>query len=179
LDANVTDNALAQRAGDGDQAAFQALLERHYDRILRIAMRFVRNRELAEDLAQDVCVSLVTKLKSWRQDASFTTWLYQVVLNRVRDFKRKEATANRVLDEYIELEALRCGEETEAQKQISWLYEMLEQLSDDLRETAILVVGEGMNHVQAGEILGVKESTISWRMSELKKALRQLAREEA
>lgn len=175
----MTDNVLAQRAGDGDRVAFQALLERHYDRILRVAMRFVRNPELAEDVAQDVCVSLATKLQTWRGEANFTTWLYQVVLNRVRDMKRKEASANRVLDEYVALEALRNDEQAETQKQISWLYEMLDELNEDLRETAVLVVGEGMNHAQAGEILGVKESTISWRMSELKKALRELAREEA
>lgn len=175
----MTDNALAQRAGEGDQAAFQALLERHYDRILRIAMRFVRDKQFAEDVAQDVCIALATKLQTWRGNANFSTWLYQIVLNRVRDIKRKEATANRIMDEYVELEALRNDEQAEAQKQISWLYEMLDGLSDDLRETAILVVGEGMNHAQAGEILGVKESTISWRMSELKKALRQLAKEDA
>ncbi|MEO1142169.1 MAG: RNA polymerase sigma factor [Pseudomonadota bacterium] len=173
----MTDSELAELAVNGDSGAFQALLERHYDAIFRIAMRFVRHRETAEDVTQDVCLSLNSKLKSWRKDANFKTWLYQVVLNRVRDLKRKETTGARVLKDYSELETLRQGEEAETERQIDWLHDMLSRVNADLRETAVLVVGEGMNHAEAGEILGVKESTISWRMSELKKALREIAKE--
>ena len=49
------------------------------------------------------------------------------------------------------------------------------KLSDDLRETAALTLGGEMNFAQAGEILGVAEGTIAWRMSEIKKRLKTLA----
>ena len=84
--------------GDGD--AFRALLERHYDRVFRIALRFSGRREDAEDVAQDVCMSLPAKLKSFRGDAGFTTWLYRVVVNWVRDVQRKQSTSDSIHSDY-------------------------------------------------------------------------------
>lgn len=163
--------------GDGD--AFRRLLEVHYDLIFRVAYRFCGHREQAEDIAQDVCVSLPRALKQFDGRSAFSTWLYRVVINRSKDVKRREVTANRVASEYLEVESLRQGEVLDAAAQVEWLHEMLARLPDDLRQTAVLVVGEGLSHAQAAELLDVKEGTISWRMSELKKALKAFAKEEA
>ena len=177
MDVNVADNDLAMLAAKGDGDAFRALLERHYDRVFRIALRFSGKREDAEDVAQDVCMSLPSKLKSFKGEASFTTWLYRVVVNRVRDVQRKQITSERIHNDYGEVEDLRRGEEAELAKEMEWLSEAMNHLSDDLRETAVLVVGEGLNHAEAGKIMGIKESTVSWRMYELKKQLREIAKE--
>ncbi len=179
MDVNVADNDLAMLAAKGDGDAFRALLERHYDRVFRIAFRFSGRREDAEDVAQDVCMSLPAKLKGFRGDARFTTWLYRIVVNRVRDVQRKQITSERIQADYGELEELRRGEEVEIAKEVEWLSDAMNHLSDDLRETAVLVVGEGLNHAEAGQIMGIKESTVSWRMHELKKQLKLIAKEEA
>jgi len=173
------DITLALLAGKGDGDAFRQLLETHYDMLFRVAYRFCGHWEQAEDIAQDVCVSLPARLKSFKGDAAFSTWLYRVVVNACKDVKRKEATSARLHSEFAELDELSRGEAAEHQRQMVWLNEMMTQLSDDLRETAVLVVGEGMSHTQAANVLNVKEGTISWRMSELKKALRELAKETA
>lgn len=176
---DTTDNALAILAAKGDGDAFQALLERHYDRVFRIALRFFGNREDAEDVAQDVCMSLPSKLKSFRGDAAFTTWLYRVVVNRVRDVQRKQISSDRLQSDYGEVEELRRSEALDTAKDMEWLNEAMNHLSNDLRETVVLVVGEGLSHAEAGEIIGIKESTVSWRMHELKKQLREIAKDEA
>jgi len=173
------DRALALLAAKGDGDAFRQLLERHYDTMFRIAFRFCGHREEAEDIAQDVCVSLPGKLTTFKGNSAFSTWLYRVVVNRAKDARRRQATYDRINQDYGEFEELRRGEAVNADRELQWLDEMMAQLSDDLQETAILVVGEGMNHRTAADVLGLKESTISWRMGELRKALRQLAREEA
>ena len=179
LEPETSDKALARLAAKGDGDAFRQLLERHYDTIFRVAFRFCGHREEAEDIAQDVCVSLPAKIKTFKGDSAFTTWLYRVVVNRVKDWKRKQATSERIHNEYGDIETLRRGEAANAERESRWLNEVMSRLSDDLQETAALVVGEGMNHREAAEILDLKESTVSWRMGELKKALRKLAKEEA
>jgi RNA polymerase sigma-70 factor (ECF subfamily) len=172
------DKQLAAHAAQGDRDAFQQLLERHYDRIFRVAFRFLGHREEAEDLTQEVCVSLVDKLRSYRGDAAFTTWLYTLVVNRAKDARRRQATANRVARAFIDVEDLRRGEEAAAKRDLELLEEMFNQLPDDLRETGILVVGEGLSQAEAADVLGIKEGTVSWRMSEMKNALRTIARQE-
>jgi RNA polymerase sigma-70 factor (ECF subfamily) len=52
-------------------------------------------------------------------------------------------------------------------------------LPDDLRETVALVLGEELTQAQAGEVLGVSEGTVAWRMSEVKKRLKVMAAKEA
>lgn len=162
-------------AAEGDATAFRALLERHYDRIYSIALRFTSLREDAEDIAQDVCMSLGAKLKTFRGEASFTTWLYRIVVNRVRDLQRKTITAERIHRDFSEVDAMRRDEANALATELEWLHETLNEMKDDMRETAILVIGEGLSHAQAADILDIKESTVSWRMHELKKQLRAIA----
>ena len=174
-----TDNHLAGLAARGDSDAFRLLLERHYDLIFRVAYKFCGHVEEAEDIAQDVCLALPQGIKRFKGDASFTTWLYRVVVNRAKDVRRRQITARRVVNEYLEVETLQNEGEDPEKGLIEWLSETMNRLPISLREVAVLVVSEGMSQAEAADVLGVKEGTVSWRMSELKKALRELAREEA
>ena len=76
---------------------------------------------------------------------------------------------------YAEIETLARAESADTQKRLSWLHAALETLSDDLRETAALTLGEEMNFAQAADVLGVAEGTVAWRMSEIRKRLKSLA----
>ena len=172
------DEALATRAAAGDREAFAALLERHYDRIFRLGARVLGDAEEAADLAQDVCVALPAKLASYRSESKFTTWLYRVVVNAARDALRRRATRQRSERGYAEVDALERARRIVHGCESSWLRAALGQLSEELRTTVMLVVEEGLRHAEAGEALGVSESTVSWRMHEVRRRLRALAAEE-
>lgn len=169
------DNSLAKRAAAGDEAAFQLLLERHYDLLLRVAYRILGNIEDAEDVAHEICVALVKKLKSFKGESKFTTWLYRVAVNAARDFIRRRSSIRDLQETYTQVNALIQAGDAERKEQTRWIYETLAKLDESLRETAVLVLAEGLNHAEAGEVLGVKESTISWRMHEMRKQLKILA----
>lgn len=70
---------------------------------------------------------------------------------------------------------LKRAAEQDTKARISWLYSALDKLSPQLRETAVLVLAEDLTHSQAGEILKIKEKTVSWRMHEIRKRLKTLA----
>lgn len=173
------DNALAMAAGEGDRAAFAALIDRHYDRIFRFAWRLTGAADQAEDLAQDVSILLARRIRQFRGDAKFTTWLYQVTLNAARDASRRDATRGRAMNRYAEDLDLKMAEDRARADNAEWLHTALATLRDDWRETAALVVGEGLTHAEAGEALGIPEGTVAWRMTEVKKALSTLAKAEA
>ena len=173
------DNELALQAGNGDAAAFKLLLERHYDSIFRIAFRFTGLHEDAEDIAQGVCASLAGSLASYKGSARFTTWLYRIIVNAARDHHRRQKAASKLHATYGEIAELRLGTEAEKARERLWLYEALETVGQDLRETAVLVLAEDLSHAQAAEILEIKESTVSWRMHQLRKELKALAKAEA
>ena len=170
-----TDGALARRAAAGDRDAFAALLERHYDRVYRVGARVLGDADAAADLAQDVCVGLPAKLSSYRGGSRFTTWLYRVVVNAARDALRRSAVRQRHERMYADVEALARAGNASRECEASWLREAMGRLPDELRATVVLVLEEGLRHAEAGEALGVSESTVSWRMHEVRKRLRALA----
>lgn len=170
----MSDVELARRARDGEREAFGLLLERHYDLVYRVARRFAGNAADAEDIAQDVCVGLAGKLKSFRGEARFTTWLYRVALNACRDHLRRRTSLASLGAAFVEVRALAEAEQRDTAGRKRWLYEALGALDEALRETALLVVAEDLSHAEAGAILGIKEATVSWRMHQVRKKLRSL-----
>ncbi len=174
----ISDESLVRDACCGDRQAFATLVTRHYDRIYRLSYRVIGQQAEAEDLAQDICAALATKLKGFRGDARFTTWLHTLVMNAARDRLRRLATRARAADGWGDVERHRRAAAAEAAEEQAWLAAAMQTLSPDLRATVALVLGEGVSHGEAAATLGVSEGTISWRMSEVRKALRRLAEEE-
>lgn len=170
---------LATAAAGGDRAAFAALVTRHYDRIYRLGWRLTGSVADAQDLAQDICAALPAKLAGWRGEALFTTWLYRVVVNAAQDLRRRHASRARAADGWGDWELARQDQISEDRAALQWLESAMAQLSPELQDTVALVLGEEMTQAEAGEVLGLSEGTVAWRMSEVKKRLRRIAAEEA
>lgn len=169
------DEALALAAATGDREAFAALVGRHYDRVFRLAWRLTGSAAEAEDLTQDLCLALPAKLGGFRGQARFTTWLHRVVVNAAHDRRRRAATRARAADGWGDWEIARREADGAAAEAAAWLHRAMRALPEDLRDTVALVLGEELSHREAGEILGVSEGTVSWRMSEVRKHLRRIA----
>lgn len=171
------DNDLARAAAKGDAQAFRTLLERHYGLFYRVAYRVVGSAADAEDIAQEICCALPRKLKSFRGRSKFSSWAYQIALNAARDHLRREKTRTHREQDYAERREMAAADDAANAESAQWLEAALASLSPPLREAAALVLGEDMTHAQAARILKVKESTISWRMHEIKRKLTALTEE--
>jgi RNA polymerase sigma-70 factor (ECF subfamily) len=175
----TTDEALARAAALGDRAAFATLLQRHYDRVFALAFRLTGQRAEAEDLTQDVCAALPAKLRGWRGDSRFTTWLYRVVVNASHDRRRRAAVRARAADGWGDWEVARQADMAEAAEGRAWLATAMASLPVELRDTVALMVDDGMTQGEAALVLGVAEGTVAWRISEVKRRLRAVAVQEA
>jgi len=175
----TSDEALAKAAASGDRDAFAVLLERRYDGLFRLSFRLTGSRAEAEDLTQEICAVLPGKLRAFRGEAKFSTWLYRVAVNAAHDRRRKAHTHARMAQSWGEWEIAIKAEQAETSGQILWLNEAMTTLPDDLRKTIALVLDQELTHREAGDVLGVSEGTISWRVSQAKKHLQNLAEQEA
>ena len=164
---------LIRRAQSGDVSSFAELLDRHYDTIYRIAWKWSGHRANAEDIAQQSCIKLASSLAQFRFQAAFTSWLYRLVISCAQDWQRSQARHDH--DAMPEVE--NAGELSPAEDRIylTQLLERLSELGEGMKEAALLVHAEGLSHAEAGAILGVSESTISWRVHTIRK---HLARQE-
>lgn len=165
------DLALAAAGGDGE--AFSALLERCYDRLFRLCFRLTGQASEAEDLTQDICAALPAKLMRYDGRAAFSTWLYRVAVNAAHDRRRRLASHARAAEGWGAWEVNRRAADAETAQAQDWLVQAMQALPDDLRDTVALVMDD-LPHRAVGEVLGISEGTVSWRMSEVKKRLREM-----
>lgn len=171
------EDSLALAAAGGDADAFAALLERCYDRVFALSFRLMGARAEAEDLCQDVCAALPAKLSAFRGEAKFGTWLYRVVVNAAHDRRRRMRAHAQAARGWGDWEIARRDAVREEAERADWLMSCLARLPDDLRDTLVLVL-DGLTHAQVGEVLGLSEGTISWRVSEARRHLRQMHEED-
>jgi RNA polymerase sigma-70 factor, ECF subfamily len=86
----LSDPILVQRAKDGDRAALSALCERHAPRVERLAAHLLSDPEDAGDAAQEALAKVCVRLKQFRGESQFTTWLHRLVVNACRDVAERQ-----------------------------------------------------------------------------------------
>lgn len=167
-----SDNELAMSAAAGDRTAFARLLDRHYNRVFRLAWRWSGRRETAEDIAQDVVVKVARAIRGFRGDSQFSTWLYRIAYttaaDALRDAQRMQATAPSNIVMLIDEQTPPPAERIEGAE----LWEAVRALPPQQRDAVLLVYGEDMSHAEAASAMDCSEKTVSWHLHEARKRLK-------
>lgn len=167
---NQADERLLRLAVKGDAAAFRALLDAYYPVIYRMAFRLTATRHDAEDVTQMASMKIAQNIGTFKGESSFSTWIYTIVLNSYRDWKRTQS--RHYADNIDDLTDLEAGApDPENLMGLSEEMRRINALPEPEREIVFLVFGEGLTHKEAGKIIGCAESTISWRIHEARKIL--------
>jgi RNA polymerase sigma-70 factor (ECF subfamily) len=95
----LDDTAVIQLVLQGQQAAYATLVNRYQQYVFTLVMRFVNNRELAEELAQDVFVKAYRYLADFKGNSKFSTWLYTIVNTTCLSHIRKKKDETILLEE--------------------------------------------------------------------------------
>jgi RNA polymerase sigma-70 factor (ECF subfamily) len=165
---------LAARAAGGCAAAFTVLLERHYDRIYRVAWRMVGRQADAEDIAQDVCLKLASAIRGWRGEAEFTTWLYRITYNRALDeLRSRQRVVTLPPSNMMAMMEAPAEDVTDAVEQAE-LWKAVRALPEQQRDAVLLVYGEDLNHAEAARVMACSEKTVSWHLHEARKRLKAM-----
>ena len=90
------ERGLIRRAQRGDRMAFDTLVRRYDQEVLRMALRIVRSPDEAQDLYQEAFLKVYRSIGQFRLEARFSTWLYRVVMNVCLDHLRRQKTRNEV-----------------------------------------------------------------------------------
>jgi RNA polymerase sigma-70 factor (ECF subfamily) len=99
----LSDPILVTRAKDGDRQALEALLGRHAPKVERLARHLLRNPEDASDAAQEALAKVCVRLKQFRGESQFSTWLHRLVVNTCRDAaERRKARSHERLGDDLE-----------------------------------------------------------------------------
>jgi RNA polymerase sigma-70 factor (ECF subfamily) len=181
-----TDRELVTAAREGDAEAFGLLVRRHQRRVYRLAVHLLKSGAEAEDVTQDTFVRAHGALDRFDGRSEPFTWIYRICVNLSLNALRSRKTRRASSPDDPRIEGLLIDNRpaggsparTSSDKQLGRaLVEGIDELSDTLRTTLVLVCIDGLSHAEAGEVLGCPEGTVAWRVHEARKKLRAMLSE--
>ena len=182
----TSDEVLVQRFKNGDRRAFSELIDRHQNRVYSLCYRWMGNQQAAEEVTQEVFVSLFRSLERFRGDSKFSTWLHRVTVNHCKNqnlYRQRRAHGrHESLDSAPEDGAVRQipstgpstdsgAFQTEAEKM---LHEGLAALDEDHRQIILLRDLEDLSYEEISSLLDLPKGTVK---SRLHRARVELARQ--
>ena len=164
---------VVRRAQAGDEDAFQALYREQVGRVYALCLRLAAEPVAAEELTQDVFVRLWERLRSFRGDSAFSTWLHRLAVNVVfmaqRGRGRRERRVASVEDPalYDRGTPPRAGESIDLERALA-------RLPAGAREVFVLHDVEGFGHAEVGRLLGIAEGTSKAQLFRARRLLREM-----
>ncbi len=155
----------------GDQTAFARLVGRHQRMIHALAYRMTGSQTEAEDLAQETFITAWGQLAAFRSEASFSSWLYRIALNRCLNHRTRAMRREAVHQEWSGQRAAQAVVDGQVSQLVQ---EALLKLEAGQRAAVVLTVYDGLNHAEAARALGCSETTVSWRVFMARRKLKQL-----
>jgi len=162
--------------GAGEVQKLAVLFERHHRGLFRYFVSMNRNRELSEDLVQDVFFRMLRYRASYDAKQSFTAWMYQIARNASVDQAQKRKGEVIGIEEFTERRADPApGPEQSAAttQDLRLLRTALDRLPADKREILILSRFEGMKYEELAGVLGCEVGTVKVRVYRAMRALEQ------
>lgn len=159
----------------GDRAAFRKLYDEYKLKVYNTARNITKDEKAAEDILQEVFVTIYTKLYKLKKPAAFDVWLYKIVVNCCNNYFRKNKNSISSEDSVIENLA---GEDKEIPNEIlekkesyEELKKCIDKLSDKLRICIVFYYFNDMSIKEIAEVLNCSEGTVKSRLFKAKKNL--------
>ncbi len=184
-DKRLSDVVLIDQVRAGSIVAFEELVSRYESTVYNLAMRFTRNQEDAEEVLQDVFLTIFTKVKGFEGKSAFSSWLYRVIVNSsfMKLRKRRSSLIVAIDDEGEHgsrsvIENEKSSEVSlEEQLQNSRLREILaaavDKLPDQYRAVFLLRDVEGLSNTEVGNILDLSIPAVKSRLHRARLMLRR------
>lgn len=164
----------------GDEAAFGALVETYYARLYRFALRYVHQREIAEDLVHDVLFRIWQQRAQWKIRDTLATYLFAAVRNGAINYLRHELVERRwrarAAVQPADAEWHRPGERADTAVELSDLDRAIartvERLPPRCRQVFVLSREHGLSYAEIAAVMEISPKTVQIQMGRALKALR-------
>jgi len=166
------DFALIKNFIDGDESVFRTLVIKHRDKVRNLVFITLGDAENVDDISQEVFISVYHKLKEFRFESKFTTWLYRITINKCRDFLRKKKVRSIFVplgDSDREYPAGPFSENIDLPQLVR---NAIDKLPEKLKVPLILRDIEGLSYKEIAEQLGTEVGVIKSRIFRARESMR-------
>jgi RNA polymerase sigma-70 factor (ECF subfamily) len=181
------ETALVRRVQRGDELAFRKVVERYQTKVHSIIYGIVRNRNDAEDIAQQVFAKVYFSIGRFDSRSSLLTWIYKITVNECYDYLRKRRVRKLVYESDISeedaLRSVRSATAVDARPSVEsdlarrdYVVKLLKRLSEEERSLLLLKEVEGHSVEELAELTGMNHNTIKVKLFRARQKLLRAAR---
>ncbi len=184
-DSTVTDNELIERFTSGCEASFEILIRRYETKVNNLAMRLTRNQEDAEEVLQDVFITVYRKVAGFEGKSKFSSWLYRITVNaafmKLRKRRQDQSVSMEDILPQLQNQAIQqptaFGARSDSLAFNNEIKQALEaaisKLPEDYRAVFILRDVDGLSNKEVGKILGLSIPAVKSRLHRSRLMLRK------
>jgi len=177
---------LINRAKNGDIDSFEKLIGSHQKRVYNIAFKMLGNKEDASEMAQETFIKIFKSIKNFKEESTFSTWIYRITVNVCLDFIRKrKKNINVSYDNTIKLDDSEVHFQAKDNSQRpDMIYEnrelkreldkAIEKLPPDQRIVVILKDIQGFSYIDIANFVKCPEGTVKSRLNRGRLALKEM-----
>lgn len=177
----ISDEHLAKRAIDGSHVAFAMLVERHRDTVSRVVAEVARSGADLEDIVQECFIRAYRGLRTYRGDASFSTWLLRIACNVAITRSSQHVRRNALVEPNSERVSYAADLDTPdpdddvVNREIEYrMASLIDQLSEHYRVALILYYYDQLTYQEIADVLGKPLNTVKAHLNRAKAHLRKL-----
>ncbi|MFC1669295.1 RNA polymerase sigma factor [Spirochaetota bacterium] len=171
---NVDDIEIIDKVIAGDVDAFSVIIKKYENMIFRYVYNQFNNYDEALDISQDIFMMVLEALESFRRESKFSTWLYSIMVNYCKNYRKKSRRYRTVSlsvpkgDQEYEIQLVDKRENPEddviSSDTLRIVKEEINKLPDDYRSILLLRDIEGLSYSEISDILEIKLSNVKVRI---------------
>lgn len=179
MQTGLTDTEIINRVLKGDRQYFSELVTRYQNYVFTLVLRYMENREDAEEISQDVFVKTYRSLADFRGDSKFSTWLYTIARTTCITFLRKKKLETTSIDNENTLLQLENKESSfkanvvEQKSRTAMVNKAIQLLSPDDAQIITLFYNAEQSLEEIGKILGMEPNTIKVKLHRARQRLKE------
>jgi len=173
---NLSDEQLMINVKAGDLDALSPLFEKYHVKLFNFFLRMIRNRDISQDLTQEVFRRILKYRETYDEKWMFRSWMYQIARNvQMQQYSQEKIRFSDYHEaEEIKEEQLSAIEEMEQESRNKALYEAMALLSEEQREIIELARFQGLKYQEISKITGNSVPAIKVKVHRAIKKLREL-----
>lgn len=155
----------------GTRSVFETLYKEHHAMVHQMCMGFMKgDRDLANDLSQEIFINVWNALIGFKNESSYKTWIYRITVNTCLQYIRKEKNKKRVsMDDGFDV----AEKLNETEEDNTRLYKAVGQLPE-VDRLVIMMVLEDVSYQEIADVVGITETNLRVKIHRIKKRLKEL-----